>query len=124
MLPSILTVRTEIDVNHALHAQIIGTSYKPVPREIERAAELFDALSNDKRLLALLHLIGGELSVGALAEVVGISQSALSQHLARLRKLNLVKTRRRNQTIFYWCDHPEVQGALALMRLKAHENAV
>jgi DNA-binding transcriptional ArsR family regulator len=110
-------------VNHALHAQITGTSCKPVSREIERAAELFDALSNDKRLLALLHLIAGELSVGALAEAVGISQSALSQHLARLRKLNLVKTRRRNQTIFYWCDHPEVQGALALMRLKAHENA-
>ena len=109
-------------MNHALPAQITRTSCKPLSREVETAAELFDALSNDKRLLALLHLIAGELSVGALAEVVGISQSALSQHLARLRKLNLVKTRRRNQTVFYRCDHPEVLGALALMGLRAQQD--
>jgi DNA-binding transcriptional ArsR family regulator len=62
---------------------------------------LLKALSNEHRLMILCKLAIGEWSVGELEEVVGLSQSALSQHLARLRRDNLVKTRREAQTIYY-----------------------
>jgi DNA-binding transcriptional ArsR family regulator len=65
------------------------------------AAELLRVLANECRLGVLCSLRDGELSVGALLERVGPSQSALSQHLARLRKDGLVTTRRTGQTIFY-----------------------
>lgn len=70
------------------------------------ASRLLGALSNESRLLILCHLIEAkELSVGELVEKVGLSQSALSQHLAKLRDERLVDTRRQAQTIFYRvCD--------------------
>ncbi|WP_245451531.1 ArsR/SmtB family transcription factor [Georhizobium profundi] len=58
-------------------------------------------MSNAKRLLILCNLIEGEMPVGQLAETVGLSQSALSQHLAKLRARKLVSTRRDAQTIYY-----------------------
>ncbi len=61
-------------------------------------------MSNPHRLLVLCQLAGGEKSVGELEKIIGLSQSALSQHLARLRRQNLVKTRRQAQTIFYSLD--------------------
>ena len=66
-----------------------------------QATALMKALSNDSRLMILCHLRDGEKSVGALEDLVGLGQSALSQHLARLRKDSLVQTRRQAQTIFY-----------------------
>lgn len=65
------------------------------------AASLLKALANQHRLLLLCRLAEGELSVGALNEGVQLSQSALSQHLAVLRKDGLVATRREAQTIYY-----------------------
>ena len=62
---------------------------------------LLKALSNEKRLMIVCNLREGELCVGALEEIVDLSQSALSQHLARLRRDGIVKTRREAQTIFY-----------------------
>lgn len=67
----------------------------------EEVAELLKAMSNSHRLLILCELTGGERSVSALEEVVGLSQSALSQHLAKLRESGIVATRRDAQTIFY-----------------------
>ncbi len=66
-----------------------------------RASRLLKALSNEHRLLVLCQLAGGEHSVGELERLVGLSQSALSQHLARLRRDGLVRTRREAQTIYY-----------------------
>ena len=66
-----------------------------------RASQLLKALSNEHRLLILCQLSEMEMSVGQLESVVGLSQSALSQHLARLRRDDLVKTRREAQTIYY-----------------------
>jgi ArsR family transcriptional regulator len=63
------------------------------------AARLLKALANERRLLILCQLADGERSVGMLD--VGLSQSALSQHLARLREDGLVTTRREAQTIHY-----------------------
>lgn len=66
-----------------------------------RAAGLMNALGNESRLMILCALTQGERSVGDLNEVVPLSQSALSQQLARLRQQGLVATRRSSQTIFY-----------------------
>ncbi|SIS59644.1 transcriptional regulator, ArsR family [Neptunomonas antarctica] len=66
-----------------------------------RAAKLMKALGNESRLLILCYLDGKELSVTELNNCLDLSQSALSQHLAVLRKDGLVSTRRESQTIFY-----------------------
>lgn len=65
------------------------------------AAGLMKALGNESRLMILCTLATGERSVGDLNEIVPLSQSALSQQLARLRQQGLVETRRESQTIFY-----------------------
>jgi DNA-binding transcriptional ArsR family regulator len=66
-----------------------------------RAAALLRLLSNEKRLMILCQLADGEMSVGEIQAGVGLSQSALSQHLALLRAEKVVATRRESQTIFY-----------------------
>ncbi|WP_233998777.1 helix-turn-helix transcriptional regulator [Erythrobacter sp. YT30] len=66
------------------------------------AADYLRALSNRPRLLILCHLIDAqELSVGQLVDRIGISQSALSQHLAKLRAQGMIAYRREAQTLFY-----------------------
>ncbi len=65
------------------------------------AAGLMKALGNESRLMILCILAEGERSVGELNEMVPLSQSALSQQLARLRQQGLVNTRRESQTIYY-----------------------
>ena len=65
------------------------------------AAGLMKALGNESRLMVLCVLAEGERSVSDLNTIVPLSQSALSQQLARLRQQGLVKTRRESQTIFY-----------------------
>jgi DNA-binding transcriptional ArsR family regulator len=72
------------------------------------AAALLRAMSNKKRIIILDILSRGEMSVGALAIEVKLSQSALSQHLTKLKAANLVRTRRDAQTIFYSCDSEAV----------------
>ena len=66
-----------------------------------QAANLMSALGNESRLMILCTLTQGERSVGELNSVVPLSQSALSQQLARLRQQGLVDTRRESQTIHY-----------------------
>ncbi len=70
-------------------------------RNAHRASRLLKVLSNERRLLVLCHLSQGEKSVGELERAIGLGQSALSQHLARLRRSSLVRTRRDAQTIYY-----------------------
>ncbi|MEP6483700.1 MAG: metalloregulator ArsR/SmtB family transcription factor [Rudaea sp.] len=67
----------------------------------DEAARLLKMLANGQRLRVLCLLIGGELSVGQINERIDLSQSALSQHLAKLREEGLVETRRESQTIHY-----------------------
>lgn len=77
------------------------------------------AMSNAKRLRILNELADGrERSVSELEGVIAsLSQSALSQHLARLRRANIVRTRRESQTIFYSIDDADV---LRIIRLLGH----
>ncbi|MDP1964679.1 MAG: metalloregulator ArsR/SmtB family transcription factor [Reyranella sp.] len=65
------------------------------------AASFLKSIANDRRLIVLCELVKGERSVGELEAVAGLSQSALSQHLAKLREARLVKTRRESQSIYY-----------------------
>ncbi|MGM0824114.1 MAG: ArsR/SmtB family transcription factor [Pseudomonadota bacterium] len=70
-------------------------------RAIEAGTNLLKALANEKRLQILCLLAGKELSVTQINQQLALSQSALSQHLAILRRDQLVETRRESQTIYY-----------------------
>jgi ArsR family transcriptional regulator len=78
----------------------------PTIRNLEQKAQVVSEtlrlLANEKRLMVLCRLTeAGEMSVTALGAKVGLSQSALSQHLAKLRADGLVTTRRASQTLYY-----------------------
>ncbi|UHS57208.1 winged helix-turn-helix transcriptional regulator [Agrobacterium vaccinii] len=79
------------------------------------AAGLLSAMANPKRLMILCSLVEGEVPVGVLATQVGLSQSALSQHLSKLRAQRLVKTRRDAQTIYYSSTSESVKKILATL---------
>lgn len=80
-----------------------------------KAVKLLKAVSNERRLLILCHLLEGELSVGELNEKLELSQSALSQHLALLRLHKLVKTRKSAQTVYYSISSTEAEALIALL---------
>lgn len=90
------------------------------PRSLEaragEVAQVLGALANDRRLLILCKLVeDGEATVGGLAEQVGLSQSALSQHLARMRQEGIVTFRREAQTAWYRIADPRVESLLATL---------
>ncbi|MFL0692989.1 MAG: ArsR/SmtB family transcription factor [Agrobacterium tumefaciens] len=71
---------------------------------LDRAALVFSSLSNPVRLGVLLRLTEREWSVNEMALDLEISQSALSQHLGKLRHAGIVRSRRDRQTVFYHCS--------------------
>ncbi len=81
----------------------------------DAASAVLTAMANPKRLMILCTLVEGEVPVGTLATQIGLSQSALSQHLSKLRALNLVKTRRDAQTIYYSSNSQDVIKLLAAL---------
>jgi DNA-binding transcriptional ArsR family regulator len=81
-----------------------------------QVAGLLRAIANDRRLLILCRLVEcGEATVGQLAEDVELSQSALSQHLARMREEGLVAFRRDAQTLWYRIADPRVEDLLGTL---------
>lgn len=85
-------------------------------RQAQEAVALLKALASECRLLVLCHLsVSGELSVGELVDRIGLSQSALSQHLAKLRENGLVTTRKEAQTVFYRLCDPKAEQLLILL---------
>lgn len=98
------------------HSVIPGIDAEPIDRNLKRASSVLKAMSNQHRLMILYQLVSGEKSVGELEPMVGLSQSALSQHLARLRRENLVKTRRQAQTIFYSLDGDEARRLIETLQ--------
>ena len=81
----------------------------------QQAAQLMKALANDSRLMILCYLDGKELSVTELNQNLDLSQSALSQHLAVLRRDGLVKTRRDSQTIYYALSDDRARKIIATL---------
>jgi DNA-binding transcriptional ArsR family regulator len=88
---------------------------KRLQASARKATTLLKAMANQRRLTILCHLAGGERSVGALEGVLDLSQSALSQHLARLRADKLVLTRREGQTIYYRLAGSEATAVMATL---------
>jgi len=77
-------------------------------------ANTLRTLGNERRLMILCKLVeAGEMTVGALVEAVGLSQSALSQHLAKMRDDNIVAFRRDSQTIWYRIADPRIEQLIA-----------
>jgi ArsR family transcriptional regulator len=82
----------------------------------EEVAGILRALANERRLMILCQLVEyGEATVGSLVDAVGISQSALSQHLARMREEGLVAFRRDSQTIWYRIADPRIEQLFATL---------
>lgn len=95
----------------------LGTDLAALQEKAAEAARLLRLLANEKRLLVLCHIVAeGEMGVGALAEAVGLSQPALSQHLGLLREEGLVATRKEAQAVFYRLADPKAARVLALLR--------
>lgn len=84
----------------------------------EEVAGILKQLSNPYRLMILCCLSDNELTVGDLNQRIDLSQSALSQHLAKLRESNIVATRRESQTIFYCIANPKIEELLRVLHEK------
>ena len=84
-------------------------------RKADEAAALLKSLAHPSRLLVLCALVQREHTAGELEELVGLSQSAVSQHLAKLRKEGIVSTRREAQKIFYSLSNNDVKSILETM---------
>ena len=80
-----------------------------------KISALLKAFANPRRLEILFYLRSKELNVGELEQKIGLSQSALSQHLAVLRRAHVVTTRRKAQTIYYSLSGHEAQSLLDLL---------
>lgn len=82
------------------------------------AGALLKALANPHRLMIVCQLNGCERSVGELAELLGLRDSTVSQHLSLLRKDGIVATRRDGQTIWYSiCSEPAGELLETLYRI-------
>jgi ArsR family transcriptional regulator, virulence genes transcriptional regulator len=80
-------------------------------------AGILRALANERRLMVLCELATvGEANVGQLAEAVELSQSALSQHLGKMRDEKLVEFRRDGQTLWYRIADPRIREVLATLQ--------
>lgn len=82
-------------------------------RHAGEAAQFLKLMANPHRLMILCHLLDTEMSVSELNQHLALSQSALSQHLAVLRKSGLTRTRRDQQTIYYSLASPAVHAIMA-----------
>lgn len=79
-------------------------------------AGILSALANERRLMILCQLVEyGEATVGTLVDAVGISQSALSQHLSKLREEGIVTFRKESQTVWYRIADPRIEELFATL---------
>ena len=98
--------------------------FAPFEQKAGDVAQTLKAIGNARRLMLLCKLVEhGERTVGDLVDDVGLSQSALSQHLARMREEGLVAFRRESQTLWYRIADRRTEALLAaLYRLYCKEN--
>ena len=93
----------------------VDASVAALRERADHVAGRLALVANAKRLLILCELVKGERSVGSLQSAVGLSQSALSQHLAKLRESGMVDTRRESQTIHYRISDPDLEVLMAAL---------
>lgn len=85
-------------------------------RQATEVAAVLRALANERRLMIVCKLVEwGEANVNTLAQAVGLSQSALSQHLGRMRDEGILATRRESQTIWYRIADPRIEQLFATL---------
>lgn len=97
--------------------KITPSSLEVMQRNAAKAEAMLKLLANAKRLMILCHLVKGRKSVGQLADLVGLSSSALSQHLAKMRGLDLVESDKQGQMVYYHISNPEVEAILSTLYL-------
>ncbi len=96
---------------------VVATEMDVLEQRAGDAAQLLKLLANETRLLILCRLVAnGEMSVNAIVAAAGLGQSAISQHLAKLRDDNLVTTRRDGQTIHYRIADRNVARVIAVLK--------
>lgn len=96
----------------------MNTEQQDLLENAKEVASILKQLSNHYRLMILCCLSDNELTVGDLNQRIDLSQSALSQHLAKLRESNIVSTRRESQTIFYRIASPQIEELLRVLHDK------
>lgn len=96
-------------------SNIQNTNLDTNDAHLKKVAYLLRVLSNEKRMKILGYLSKGERCVSELEDVIGLSQSALSQHLAKLRASDMVKTRRNAQNIYYSIREKSVQDLISYL---------
>lgn len=100
-------VRNPVHPSHECpHLSAAPATTSELEDSAHSAARLLKLLASEQRLLILCKLIDRECSVGELSEHIHLTQSATSQHLARMRAEGLVDTRRDAQTIYYRLKDP------------------
>lgn len=92
------------------------TGLETLQAQAGEAARLLTMIANEKRLLILCRLAGGETPVSELAELTGLSQSALSQHLARLREDGLAAARKEGLRVSYRLIDPRAEKLLVTLK--------
>jgi len=83
----------------------------------KKAEAMLKILANQKRLIILCHLSDGRKSAGELTKAVDLSHSALSQHLSKMKNLNLVEDIKEGQEVFYSIKSYEVKAILSTLYL-------
>ena len=85
-------------------------------QKASEVAKILQALANERRLMVLCKLVEfGEANVSSLADAVGLSQSALSQHLAKMWEEGVVTFRRESQTVWYRIADPRIEQLFATL---------
>jgi DNA-binding transcriptional ArsR family regulator len=96
-------------------APVAGARMSELQKNARRVAALLKSMANPARLVILCQLAENERSVGELERAVGLSQSGISQHLAVLRRGDVVASRRDGQTVFYSLASAEVATLMATL---------
>ena len=94
-----------------------NTAIEIMKRNSAKAEAMLKLLANGSRLMILCHLVKGSKSVGQLSELVALSQSALSQHLAKMREYGLVEADKKGKMVYYHINNPEVEAILSTLYL-------
>jgi DNA-binding transcriptional ArsR family regulator len=94
---------------------VTARGLKQLEKNAHKASDLLGAMANPSRLMILCQLAGGERSVSDLQPMIGLSQSALSQHLAVLRRRHVVRTRREGQSIYYSLSSGQAASIMATL---------
>lgn len=88
-----------------------------IEENAEKAANMLKLLANKHRLMILCQLVNGRESVGSLAKMLDLSSSAVSQHLSKMRKEELVSAHKEGQMVYYQLSSGDVEAILSTLYL-------